>query len=56
LCSFISDRPLGTAVLGGFMFARGSGQEHWEEVKKFSKQHIQKWHVMQPLQGRDTPN
>ena len=29
------------------MFARGSGQEHWDEVKKFRKQHIQKWHELQ---------
>ena len=38
---------LGTVVVGGFMFARGSGQDHWDEVKKFRKQHIQKWHVLQ---------
>ena len=42
-----ADRVLGTTVVGGFMFARGSGQEHWDEVKKFRKQHIQKWHELQ---------
>ena len=42
-----ADRVLGTVVVGGFMFARGSGQDHWDEVKKFRKQHIQKWHVLQ---------
>ena len=28
------------------MFARGSGHEHWEDVKKNQKMHIQKWHKM----------
>ena len=28
------------------MFARGSGHEHWEDVKKNQKLHIQKWHKM----------
>lgn len=28
------------------MFARGSGHEHWEEVKKKQKMFIQKWHQL----------
>ncbi len=44
---------MGVAVLGGFMFARGAGNEHWEDVKKFTKQHVQKWHVLQEPDKKD---
>ena len=33
--------------MGGFMFARGIGREHWDEVMKNQKTHIQKWHKLQ---------
>ena len=33
--------------MGGFMFARGVGREHWDEVMKNQKTHIQKWHKLQ---------
>ena len=33
------------------MFARGSGYEHWEDVKKNQKMHIQKWHKMGESDG-----
>ena len=29
------------------MFARGIGREHWDEVMKNQKTHIQKWHKLQ---------
>ena len=45
--SFVSDKPLGFTVMGGFMFARGVGREHWDEVMKNQKTHIQKWHKLQ---------
>ena len=45
--SFITDKPLGFTVMGGFMFARGVGREHWDEVMKNQKTHIQKWHKLQ---------
>ena len=32
------DRVLGSCVLGGCMFARGKGEEHWDQVLKFPKQ------------------
>jgi len=41
------DKPLGFTVMGGFMFARGVGREHWDEVMKNQKTHIQKWHKLQ---------
>ncbi len=49
--SLFSDRPLGNVVLGGFMFARGSGHEHWEDVKKNQKMFIQRWHPLAPADG-----
>ena len=45
--SFVADKPLGFTVMGGFMFARGVGREHWDEVMKNQKTHIQKWHKLQ---------
>eukprot|EP00090_Calanus_glacialis_P029233 TRINITY_DN46922_c0_g1_i1.p1 TRINITY_DN46922_c0_g1~~TRINITY_DN46922_c0_g1_i1.p1 ORF type:complete len:201 (-),score=44.51 TRINITY_DN46922_c0_g1_i1:78-635(-) len=42
------DRVLGSCVLGGCMFARGKGEEHWEQVIKFPKQHIEMWHPLVP--------
>lgn len=50
------DRPLGFTALGGFMFARGKGQEHWEEVMKNQKTHIQRWHKLQDLVNNNSPN
>ena len=44
---FVVDKPLGFTVMGGFMFARGVGREHWDEVMKNQKTHIQKWHKLQ---------
>lgn len=43
------DKPLGFTVLGGFMFARGTGKDHWEDVMKNQKTHIQKWHKLQDV-------
>eukprot|EP00094_Tigriopus_californicus_P012895 TCALIF_12468-PA protein Name:"Similar to SYT15 Synaptotagmin-15 (Homo sapiens)" AED:0.03 eAED:0.03 QI:0/0.9/0.81/1/0.9/0.81/11/60/536 len=47
------DRPLGMTVLGGFMFARGSGQEHWEDMTKNQKMHIQKWHKLTEADSKE---
>ena len=44
-----ADKPLGFTVLGGFMFARGTGKDHWEDVMKNQKTHIQKWHKLQDV-------
>lgn len=33
------------------MFARGTGKEHWDEVMKNQKTHIQRWHKLQDLVG-----
>ena len=33
------------------MFARGVGQQHWDEVMKNQKSHIQKWHKLQDIVG-----
>ncbi len=46
VCSCLADRVLGHVCVGGFMFARGSGVDHWEEVKKNQKIHIQRWHQL----------
>ena len=43
---FLSDKPLGSSVLGGFMFAKGIGKDHWEEIKKNEKLFIQRWHPL----------
>ena len=48
---FFSDKPLGFTVLGGSMFARGTGKEHWDEVMKNQKSYIQKWHKLQDVGG-----
>ena len=31
------------------MFARGTGKDHWEDVMKNQKTHIQKWHKLQDV-------
>ena len=28
------------------MFARGKGEEHWQQVLKYSKQHVEMWHPL----------
>ena len=33
------------------MFARGTGKDHWDEVMKNQKTHIQKWHKLRELVG-----
>ena len=43
----IADKAIGSTLIGGAMFARGKGQEHWEDIRKFQKQHIQRWHILQ---------
>ena len=53
---FFPDRPLGFMALGGVMFARGRGKEHWDEVMKNQKSHIQKWHKLQDLVGNVNQN
>ena len=45
------DKALGFTVLGGTMFARGTGKDHWDEVMKNQKTHIQKWHKLRELVG-----
>ena len=50
---FLTDKPLGFTVLGGAMFARGTGREHWDEVMKHQKEYIQKWHTLQEVISLD---
>ena len=45
----VADRPIGLATLGGSMFTRGKSLEHWQEVLKFQKTYIQRWHKIQDL-------
>ena len=33
------------------MFTRGKSLEHWEEVLKYQKTYIQRWHKIQDLQS-----
>ena len=32
------DKLIGSCNLGGSMFARGKGEEHWQQVLRFTKQ------------------
>jgi hypothetical protein len=54
---FAKDRPVAYCILGGFMFARGKGEEHWDKVKKSPKEQIEMWHPLVPIshgkRGRD---
>ena len=50
---YLTDKPLGFTVLGGAMFARGTGREHWDEVMKHQKEYIQKWHTLQEVISLD---
>lgn len=45
------DKPIGFSTLGGSMFTRGKSLEHWEEVLKYQKTYIQRWHKIQDLQS-----
>ena len=40
------DHLLGSCILGGSMFARGKGEEHWQQCLKYSKQHVEMWHPL----------
>lgn len=42
----LTDRILGSLVLGSFMFARGRGLAHWNEMLAKPRDHIQKWHPL----------
>ena len=48
---FLADKPIGFSTLGGSMFTRGKSLEHWEEVLKYQKTYIQRWHKIQDLQS-----
>ncbi|XP_032777533.2 synaptotagmin-15-like isoform X1 [Daphnia magna] len=43
------DRILGRLVLGSFMFARGRGMAHWNEMFARPREHIQLWHPLPDL-------
>jgi len=40
------DHLIGSCILGGPMFARGKGEEHWQQCLKYSKQHVEMWHPL----------
>ena len=43
---FLSDRVIGQIVLGGPMFAKGSGEEHWNKAMSQRKESIMMWHKL----------
>ena len=40
------DKLIGWCNLGGSMFARGKGEEHWQQILKYAKQHVEMWHPL----------
>ncbi|XP_046649963.1 synaptotagmin-15-like isoform X3 [Daphnia pulicaria] len=43
------DRILGRLVLGSFMFARGRGMAHWNDMFARPREHVQLWHPLPDL-------
>lgn len=40
------DQVLGRVVIGSFMFARGKGLDHWNEMLAKSREQVQYWHPL----------